>query len=1006
MEKITRAAVGRHAQVGDLYDANRDRFVWENTSKNALKDDGICDGSAAILKNAFKKACDEDGNFEVENTSQTFGIIASNSIVELFKNLGICEELGLSIISGLVNASGSAEYFSSQLCSKGSAHMTLLCTICTVHQEVDGVMAKLNRDCFDSVEATHLVVGIDWGGICSITCHYQNSQFEEDQTVRKKLQSALTAFKEALTLGHDTSLNTLQRDAGVASELTYYVSSDISGLENGSLLTFEDALAVAKSLPSTLLKKNGGKGVPLTYTLLSMNDLRKTCKLKKSEGPSSKKIGSGTARKCFTVIQKVWERQKQINGVVEAFNDNNDFIPKCHFDAATNLKAKFVGMETVFKSELARFIVEARLNLVTGKSDRIENLLLNVSEQAHITQEEITTMRECRRIIDKLKRIKMLKDEGVLCFGKEGSKKSVLQEYKNKNVFLFYMDHRKKIAKHEKWEAQIRCFSKLISAHANDDEVRLIAFDCELHPTKKMCIQYYKEGVLIVEDLVKEKGNDIDKCVVEMAIKDALENISSKRLPLAICCPLSLQNICAKKERQWICKNCKEVVHYGIDDKCLYCKCGKADAFFSKFQCNDLKHGFAFVQFFPLESMEEVLSSFVQEVKETNILIFGPTGVGKSTWINAIANYYAFPTLTAAIQANAIETYIPSTFVNTSEVGGPMQKISVGKENGNEVQEIGHSATQQARAYSISIGKHLITLIDTPGIGDVRGVEHDERNIEGILAYLSLYGDIHGICVMLKPNESRLTTTFKFCITELLTHLHKSAAKNVAFCFTHARSTFYKPGDTLPILEALLTELKGVSISLTQDNQYCFDNEAFRFLACYKKGIKFKPDDIAAYELSWDRAVTETKRLFENLKNQKPHSLRETTTLNVARRIIIELSKPLAEVAATIRENIAAAKTKSKELTNSKLAAKELQTQLYLNTTKLVVKKLAHPTIVCTNMLCVEYMKVRFIVFLFIQYTQWWCRAKLLTRGAQVEAHGENGSAFVDAFIAFVFDAN
>ncbi len=75
-----------------------------------------------------------------------------------------------------------------------------------------------------------------------------------------------------------------------------------------------------------------------------------------------------------------------------------------------------------------------------------------------------------------------------------------------------------------------------------------------------------------------------------------------------------------------------------------------------------------------------------------------------------------------------------------------------------------------------------------------RGIEQDKENFQNILAYISYYEEIHGICILLKPNNSRLTVMFEFCVKELLTHLHKSAAANILFCFTNARSTNYRPG--------------------------------------------------------------------------------------------------------------------------------------------------------------------------------------------------------------------
>ena len=67
-------------------------------------------------------------------------------------------------------------------------------------------------------------------------------------------------------------------------------------------------------------------------------------------------------------------------------------------------------------------------------------------------------------------------------------------------------------------------------------------------------------------------------------------------------------------------------------------------------------------------------------------------------------------------------------------------------------------------------------------------------NFQKILSFIAYFEEIHGICILMKPNESRLTNTFEFCIKELLTQLHKSAASTIMFCFTNTRSCGYRPG--------------------------------------------------------------------------------------------------------------------------------------------------------------------------------------------------------------------
>ncbi len=119
--------------------------------------------------------------------------------------------------------------------------------------------------------------------------------------------------------------------------------------------------------------------------------------------------------------------------------------------------------------------------------------------------------------------------------------------------------------------------------------------------------------------------------------------------------------------------------------------------------------------------------------------------------------------------------------------------------------------------------------------------------MDDILSHIDHYEHINGICILLKPNSARLTVTFRYCIQELLTHLHKSAANNIVFCFTNARATMYKPGETLPVLRKMLAEMnsnRGTDLEATDSNCFCFDNEAFRFLAACNQGVNFTDDDL------------------------------------------------------------------------------------------------------------------------------------------------------------------
>lgn len=105
------------------------------------------------------------------------------------------------------------------------------------------------------------------------------------------------------------------------------------------------------------------------------------------------------------------------------------------------------------------------------------------------------------------------------------------------------------------------------------------------------------------------------------------------------------------------------------------------------------------------------------------------------------------------------------------------KSIVVGQDDEEVDGSTGASATQKTTVYPVTLGDTVIRLIDTPGIGDTRGVEKDRENMANILAMLRNFDKLHGILFLLKSNSARLTFMFRFVVKELLMHLHRDAAQ-------------------------------------------------------------------------------------------------------------------------------------------------------------------------------------------------------------------------------------
>ncbi|CAF3898573.1 unnamed protein product [Rotaria sp. Silwood2] len=293
--------------------------------------------------------------------------------------------------------------------------------------------------------------------------------------------------------------------------------------------------------------------------------------------------------------------------------------------------------------------------------------------------------------------------------------------------------------------------------------------------------------------------------------------------------------------------------------------------------------------------------------QEINILLLGQTGVGKTTFINSLANYLANSTFDEAIH-DEMQVIIPTSIHFTDSETFEEKTIYISDKKSHEkVNDNGQSCTQQCRSFVFPFGERNLRLIDTPGMGDTRGSQQDNENLFEILTYISYYEHLNGICIFLKPNEERLTILFRLFIKQILYYLHASVAENITFVLTNARSTFYMPGSSNKLLQVLIKEYRdkhNQEIPFSKSNTFLLDNETFRYLALYNDGIQINDEQIQIYKKSWDYTIKEYERLITYICQRPLHAVANTLSLNSAEQLIKKLSRPIAETIRLIQQNI------------------------------------------------------------------------------------------------------
>lgn len=352
---------------------------------------------------------------------------------------------------------------------------------------------------------------------------------------------------------------------------------------------------------------------------------------------------------------------------------------------------------------------------------------------------------------------------------------------------------------------------------------------------------------------------------------------------------------------------------------------------------------------------------------DINILLLGGTGVGKSTLINAFANYLTYSEMKKAKKDNLL-VLIPTEF-GIQDKYNENHIVNTGQSDKNEFLQVGDSATQDVKTYVFPIwdGKIKIRLIDTPGMGDTRGPKQDDINSENILSYIGNLHELHAICFLLKPNESRDTVFFKYCMNQILSRLDKSATDNIIFCFTNTRGSDYNPGETERILKKMIDDIGSkppfAKIPLNK-NIFCFDNESFKYLAAVKAGIEFDPEIKERNKESWDKSASQCWKLIHYITGDKdnrplkPHHVKSTNAINEARRIINQLAQPLTEITQLIHHNMSALERHRENLRLDRGSVEEMQKNLYIPVITLETIQMPQPATVCTTMKCCEVYKV------------------------------------------------
>jgi hypothetical protein len=147
-------------------------------------------------------------------------------------------------------------------------------------------------------------------------------------------------------------------------------------------------------------------------------------------------------------------------------------------------------------------------------------------------------------------------------------------------------------------------------------------------------------------------------------------------------------------------------------------------------------------------------------------------------------------------------------------------------------------------------------------------------------------------------------------VKELLTLLHRDAAKNIIFCFTNSQLTALGPGLTLRLLKRSKNEHleeQNEEIVVNCHTTYQFDSASFQFLAAAYQSVDVtNTETVEYYECIWKRSEREVNRLMDYLTSPSvlPHHVENTTDPNDTKELVRRMTVPLIRIVQAIESGV------------------------------------------------------------------------------------------------------
>ena len=333
-------SLGRPFQLGMLYNSLTDKLIPGRTLWNAEK-----------IKST---------KLTSEKPTSSYEVITENSIKTRFSSLGVDPNMKLSVMSGLVEVEGAAEFLHVQKSSERQCQVTLQYRSTTHFEQLD--MDELGNveypDALNELNATHVVTGVTYGVDAFFIFNRCIKKSEQLDDVHEKMKSAveLIPWVNAYDVVSSSKENIFS--AAKADDFQCNFHGDL--IPEVNPCTLAGAIKLSESLPI-----NKAKSVPKFIYLM----------------PLSKMIRKSVNSVSVDLISRIEEIMEHIQDAEMCTNDLMKIDACKSFvdvkNQLLNLKKLLIRFKANFVEKLSQLVPQIRSGAV--KEDNLADLITSVN---------------------------------------------------------------------------------------------------------------------------------------------------------------------------------------------------------------------------------------------------------------------------------------------------------------------------------------------------------------------------------------------------------------------------------------------------------------------------------------------------------------------------------------------------------------------------------------------------------------------------------------------------